>query len=37
MPRSVKKGPFVDSHLVNKVQKARTEGSKKPIKTWSRR
>lgn len=37
MPRSVKKGPFVDSHLINKVQKARTEGSKKPIKTWSRR
>ncbi|MHB1586735.1 MAG: 30S ribosomal protein S19 [Acidiferrobacteraceae bacterium] len=37
MPRSVKKGPFVDGHLLNKVQKARAEGSKRPIKTWSRR
>ena len=37
MPRSVKKGPFVDAHLVKKVNKARVDGSKKPIKTWSRR
>ncbi|MHB1515050.1 MAG: 30S ribosomal protein S19 [Acidiferrobacteraceae bacterium] len=37
MPRSVKKGPFVDGHLISKVQKARAEGSKRPIKTWSRR
>jgi small subunit ribosomal protein S19 len=37
VPRSVKKGPFIDHHLVAKVAKAHTEGSKKPIKTWSRR
>ncbi|ROR34828.1 30S ribosomal protein S19 [Inmirania thermothiophila] len=37
MPRSVKKGPFVDLHLLRKVEKARAEGSKRPIKTWSRR
>ena len=37
MPRSLKKGPFVDLHLVKKVQKAQTEKSKKVIKTWSRR
>ena len=37
MPRSVKKGPFVDTHLAKKVERARLEGSKKPIKTWSRR
>ena len=37
MPRSVRKGPFVDAHLVTKVEKARMENSKKPIKTWSRR
>jgi small subunit ribosomal protein S19 len=37
VPRSVKKGPFVDHHLANKVEKAHAEGSKKPIKTWSRR
>lgn len=37
MPRSVRKGPFVDLHLTNKVEKAMSEGSKKPIKTWSRR
>ena len=37
MPRSVKKGPFVDHHLAAKVEKAQAEGSKKPIKTWSRR
>ena len=37
MPRSIKKGPFVDHHLWAKVEKAREEGSRKPVKTWSRR
>ncbi|MES2204175.1 MAG: 30S ribosomal protein S19 [Pseudomonadota bacterium] len=37
MPRSVKKGPFIDIHLLKKVEKTVREGSKKPIKTWSRR
>ena len=37
MPRSVKKGPFVDLHLQNKVDKAIAAKDKKPIKTWSRR
>jgi small subunit ribosomal protein S19 len=37
VPRSIRKGPFVDAHLIDKVEKARREGSKKPIKTWSRR
>ena len=37
MPRSVRKGPYVDAHLATKVDKARMESSKKPIKTWSRR
>jgi small subunit ribosomal protein S19 len=37
MPRSVKKGPFVDDHLMKKVDVAIKEGSKKVIKTWSRR
>ncbi|MDQ7031203.1 MAG: 30S ribosomal protein S19 [Desulfonauticus sp.] len=37
MPRSLKKGPFVDDHLWKKVEKARQEKSKKVIKTWSRR
>jgi len=37
VPRSVKKGPFVDHHLAAKVDKAQAEKSKKPIKTWSRR
>ena len=37
MPRSVRKGPYVDAHLSTKVEKARMESSKKPIKTWSRR
>lgn len=37
MPRSIKKGPFVDLHLSNKVHKAHQENSKRPIKTWSRR
>ena len=37
MPRSLKKGPFVDHHLVKKVDEARAANSKRPIKTWSRR
>ena len=37
MPRSVKKGPFVDEHLMKKVVKATKEQSKKVINTWSRR
>lgn len=37
MPRSIKKGPFIDLHLLKKIEKAAEEGSKKPIKTWSRR
>ncbi len=37
MPRSIKKGPFVDAHLVAKIEKARTTNDKRPIKTWSRR
>lgn len=37
MGRSLKKGPFVDQHLVDKVHKAKIAKSKSPIKTWSRR
>ena len=37
MPRSTKKGPFVDLHLVKKVQIASAKNDRKPIKTWSRR
>lgn len=37
MPRSVKKGPFIDLHLIDKVEKAVEANSKRPIKTWSRR
>lgn len=37
VPRSVKKGPFVDNHLMAKVEAAQAAGSKRPIKTWSRR
>ena len=37
MPRSLKKGPFVDHHLLSKVEDAVEAGSRKPIKTWSRR
>jgi len=37
MPRSLKKGPFVDHHLIKKVDEARETNSKRPIKTWSRR
>lgn len=37
MPRSVKKGPFIDLHLAKKVEEAAATNSRKPIKTWSRR
>ena len=37
MPRSVKKGPFIDHHLLVKVEQAVASNVKKPIKTWSRR
>jgi small subunit ribosomal protein S19 len=37
MPRSVKKGPFVDDHVVRKVETANSTGNKQVIKTWSRR
>ncbi len=37
MPRSVKKGPFVDSHLAKKVAIAAKNNDRRPIKTWSRR
>ena len=37
MARSLKKGPFVDHHLLGKVEKASSIKDKKPIKTWSRR
>ena len=37
MPRSIKKGPFVDKHLFNKVVKAKETQDRKLIKTWSRR
>ncbi len=37
MPRSLKKGPFIDLHLLKKVEAALEAKDKKPIKTWSRR
>ncbi len=37
MPRSLKKGPFIDLHLMKKVEAAVEAGDRKPIKTWSRR
>ena len=37
MARSVKKGPFVDSHLVKKVEALNTSGEKRIVRTWSRR
>ncbi len=37
MPRSIKKGPFIDQHLVKKVDEAIASNNKRPIKTWSRR
>ncbi len=37
MPRSIKKGPFVDHHLMKKVENAVANNDRRPIKTWSRR
>ena len=37
MARSIKKGPFVDAHLIKKVEAVRATNDKRPIKTWSRR
>jgi len=37
MGRSVKKGPFIDHHLLKKIEHAKSSGDKKVIKTWSRR
>lgn len=37
MPRSIKKGPFVDPHLEKKVEAAAASNDRRPIKTWSRR
>ena len=37
MGRSLKKGPFIEQHLLEKIDKLNAAGSKKPIKTWSRR
>ena len=37
MARSIKKGPFIDAHLLKRVDAARASNDKRPIKTWSRR
>jgi len=37
MGRSLKKGPFIDAHLIDKVEPVRATNDKRPIKTWSRR
>ena len=37
MPRSLRKGPFIDLHLLRKVEKARETNDRRPIRTWSRR
>ena len=37
MPRSVKKGPFIDAHMEKKVEELNRTGSKRVVKTWSRR
>ena len=37
MPRSVKKGPFIDAHLLKKVDEAVEKNDRRPVKTWSRR
>lgn len=37
MPRSLRKGPFIDVHLLSKVEKAAETNDRRPIKTWSRR
>jgi small subunit ribosomal protein S19 len=37
VPRSLKKGPFIDQHLLKKVEAARETNDRRPVKTWSRR
>jgi len=37
VPRSIKKGPFIDDHLLKKVREAAAANNRRPIKTWSRR
>ncbi len=37
MARSIKKGPFVDLHLIKKIENARASNDRRPVKTWSRR
>jgi len=37
VPRSLKKGPFIDQHLLKKVEAAKEANDRRPIKTWSRR
>lgn len=37
MPRSIKKGPYIEQHLLKKIEKMTRLGQKQPIKTWSRR
>lgn len=37
MPRSIKKGPFIEEKLLKKIARAKESGSRQPIKTWSRR
>ncbi len=37
MPRSLRKGPYIDHHLMQKVEQAAANNDRKPIKTWSRR
>jgi small subunit ribosomal protein S19 len=37
VPRSLKKGPFIDLHLMKKVEEALAKSDKRPVKTWSRR
>jgi len=37
MARSIKKGPFVDDHIIEKIERMEKSGQKRPIKTWSRR
>ena len=37
MARSIKKGPFVDAHLLKKIETVRATSDKRPVKTWSRR
>ncbi|KTC99066.1 30S ribosomal protein S19 [Legionella geestiana] len=37
MARSIRKGPFIDQHLLDKVEEAVSTNSKRPVKTWSRR